>query len=180
MLHLEHQQRILVTGQLLDLSSPDIIARELVTSFQYARASGSYSCQQFGEFSGEIDNSGDLQLTFASPGARRLCFAPGKRLVICRGNCMKSQSFMQLPRTAACTEYQSPLGILFRLEEHSYYWLEKTARETKRRFNRANRLRNSSVGEPLKGQNYETHHPNCRDARSHARAQSRRRAKAAI
>jgi hypothetical protein len=23
---------------------------------------------QFGEFSGEIDNSGDLQMTFASPG----------------------------------------------------------------------------------------------------------------
>jgi len=38
------------------------------TSFQYARPSVHTLANQFGEFSGEIDNSGDLQMTFASPG----------------------------------------------------------------------------------------------------------------
>jgi hypothetical protein len=60
--------RIVVTGQLLNLSDPKIIAagtRILVSNMHgdvvHAVAN------QFGEFSGEIKNSGDLQITFATP-----------------------------------------------------------------------------------------------------------------
>jgi hypothetical protein len=60
--------RVVVTGQLLNLSNPKVIAagtRILVSNMQgdvvHAVAN------QFGEFSGEVKNSGDLQLTFATP-----------------------------------------------------------------------------------------------------------------
>jgi hypothetical protein len=60
--------RIVVTGQLLNLSSPKIIAtgtRILISNMQgdvmHAVAN------EFGEFGGEVKNSGDLQLTFATP-----------------------------------------------------------------------------------------------------------------
>jgi hypothetical protein len=60
--------RVVVTGQLLNLSSPKIIAtgtRILISNMQgdvmHAVAN------EFGEFSGEVKNSGDLQLTFATP-----------------------------------------------------------------------------------------------------------------
>jgi hypothetical protein len=60
--------RVVVTGQLLNLSTPKIIAtgtRILMSNMQgdvmHAVAN------EFGEFSGEVKNSGDLQLTFATP-----------------------------------------------------------------------------------------------------------------
>ena len=60
--------RVVVTGQLLNLSNPKIIAtgtRILMSNMQgdvmHAAAN------EFGEFSGEVKNSGDLQLTFATP-----------------------------------------------------------------------------------------------------------------
>jgi hypothetical protein len=60
--------RIVVTGQLLNLNNPKIVAagtRILVSNMHgdvvHAVAN------QFGEFSGEVKNSGDLQLTFATP-----------------------------------------------------------------------------------------------------------------
>jgi hypothetical protein len=60
--------RVVVTGQLLNLSNPKLIAsgtRILVSNMHgdvmHAAAN------EFGEFSGEVKNSGDLQLTFATP-----------------------------------------------------------------------------------------------------------------
>ena len=71
--HLEAKpgsNRIMVTGQLLDLSNPEIVARDTRIFLSNMRGQVVHAvANQFGEFSGEIDNSGDLQLTFASPGA---------------------------------------------------------------------------------------------------------------
>jgi hypothetical protein len=63
--------RIVVTGQLLDLSNPEIIARDTRILLSNMRGQVVHTvANQFGEFSGEIDNSGDLQMTFASPGGQ--------------------------------------------------------------------------------------------------------------
>jgi len=61
--------RIVVTGQLLDLSNPGITGPEarIVLSNMQGHVVNAVT-NQFGEFSGEIENSGDLQMTFASPG----------------------------------------------------------------------------------------------------------------
>ncbi len=61
--------RIVVTGQLLNLSSPGIIGQDARIALSNMRGQVVNAVtNQFGEFSGEIENSGDLQMTFASPG----------------------------------------------------------------------------------------------------------------
>jgi hypothetical protein len=63
--------RLVVTGQLLDLSNPEIMARDTRILLSNMRGQVVHTvANQFGEFSGEIDNSGDLQMTFASPGGK--------------------------------------------------------------------------------------------------------------
>jgi len=64
------RNRIMVTGQLLNLSSPGIIGHDtrIVLSNMRGQVVNAI-INQFGEFSGEIESSGDLQLTFASPGS---------------------------------------------------------------------------------------------------------------
>jgi hypothetical protein len=61
--------RIVITGQLLDLSNPTVIGRDarIVLSNMKGHVVNAIT-NQFGEFSGEIENSGDLQMTFAAPG----------------------------------------------------------------------------------------------------------------
>jgi hypothetical protein len=60
--------RVVVTGQLLDLSNPGIIARDTRIVLSNLRGHAVHTvANQFGEFSGEIDNSGDLQMTFECP-----------------------------------------------------------------------------------------------------------------
>jgi hypothetical protein len=60
--------RIVVTGQLLNLSNPRIIASgaRVLVSNMHGDVVHTVA-NQFGEFSGEVKNSGDLQLTFATP-----------------------------------------------------------------------------------------------------------------
>ena len=63
--------RIVVTGQLLDLSNPGIIGRDARIILSNMRGQVVHAVtNQFGEFSGEIENSGDLQMTFAAPGSQ--------------------------------------------------------------------------------------------------------------
>lgn len=63
--------RIVVTGQLLNLSSPTIIGEGARIVLSNMRGHVVHAItNQFGEFSGEIENSGDLQMTFASPGTQ--------------------------------------------------------------------------------------------------------------
>ena len=63
--------RIVVTGQLLDLSDPGVTGRDTRITLSNMRGQVVHAvANQFGEFSGEIENSGDLQMTFATPGGQ--------------------------------------------------------------------------------------------------------------
>jgi hypothetical protein len=64
------RNRIVVTGQLLNLSNPGILDQgtKIALSNMRGRVVSAIT-NQFGEFSGEIENSGDLQMTFASPSS---------------------------------------------------------------------------------------------------------------
>jgi hypothetical protein len=56
--------RLVITGQLLDLSHPGIIGREIRITLSNRRGNSVVApTNQFGEFSGEIENSGDLELS---------------------------------------------------------------------------------------------------------------------
>jgi hypothetical protein len=60
---------IVITGQLLDVSNPGIVARDTPVVISNMRGQAVHtSVNEFGEFSGELHNSGDLQMTFAKPG----------------------------------------------------------------------------------------------------------------
>jgi len=62
------RNRIVVTGQLLNLSNPGILDQGTRIALSNMRGKVvNAMTNQFGEFSGEIENSGDLQMTFASP-----------------------------------------------------------------------------------------------------------------
>jgi hypothetical protein len=65
--------RVVVTGQLLNLSNPQIIAtgtRILMSNMQGDVVHT--VANEFGEFSGEVKNSGDLQLTFPTPSGESI------------------------------------------------------------------------------------------------------------
>jgi hypothetical protein len=56
--------RLLITGQLLDLSNPGVIGRDIkVTLSNHSGNTVVASTNQFGEFSGELENTGDIELT---------------------------------------------------------------------------------------------------------------------
>jgi hypothetical protein len=56
--------RLVITGQLLDLSHPGVIGRNIQVTLSNRRGNTVMAAtNQFGEFSGEIENSGDLELT---------------------------------------------------------------------------------------------------------------------
>jgi hypothetical protein len=60
--------RMVITGQLLDISRPDIVGPEIQVSFSNKRGSVVHAVtNKFGEFRGEIENSGDLELSFPRP-----------------------------------------------------------------------------------------------------------------
>jgi hypothetical protein len=60
--------RMVITGQLLDISRPDIVGREIEVSFSNKCGSVVHAVtNKFGEFRGEIENSGDLELSFPRP-----------------------------------------------------------------------------------------------------------------
>lgn len=63
--------RIVVTGQVLNLSNPEVIARDTRILLSNMRGQVVHAVtNQFGEFCGEIENSGDLEMSFASPGGK--------------------------------------------------------------------------------------------------------------
>jgi hypothetical protein len=73
-LQIELQQErnsLVVTGQLLDVSHPDVIGRDVQLTLSNCGASiVNTLTNQFGEFSGEIENSGDLELSFIGRGGK--------------------------------------------------------------------------------------------------------------
>jgi hypothetical protein len=61
--------RLVITGQLLDLSNPGVIGRDIrVTLSNHRGHSIVAATNQFGEFTGEIENSGDLELSVPGTG----------------------------------------------------------------------------------------------------------------
>jgi hypothetical protein len=56
--------RLVITGQLLDLSHPGVIGRDIQVTLSNRRGNTVLvAANQFGEFSGELENSGDLELS---------------------------------------------------------------------------------------------------------------------
>jgi hypothetical protein len=61
--------RLVITGQLLDLSHPGVIGRDIQLTLSNHRGHSVVAAtNQFGEFSGEIENSGDLELSIPGNG----------------------------------------------------------------------------------------------------------------
>jgi hypothetical protein len=57
--------RLMVTGQLLDVSSPGVVGRDVKITLSNHRGNVIHAItNQFGEFRGEIENTGDLELSF--------------------------------------------------------------------------------------------------------------------
>jgi len=57
---------LVVTGQLLDVSSPVVVGRDVEISLSNRRGNTIHTVtNQFGEFRGEIENTGDLELSFS-------------------------------------------------------------------------------------------------------------------
>jgi len=63
--------RLVITGQLLDLSHPGVIGRDIQVTLSNRRGNTVLApTNQFGEFSGEIENSGDLELSIPGDGGQ--------------------------------------------------------------------------------------------------------------
>ena len=63
--------RLVITGQLLNVSGSDIAASEVQVTLSNRRGSLVHTVtNQFGEFGGEIENSGDLDISFPRPGEK--------------------------------------------------------------------------------------------------------------
>lgn len=65
--------RIVVTGQLLDMTQPTIAGRDIQVTLSNRRGNSILAAtNEFGEFSGEIENSGDLELTIPGEAGRAI------------------------------------------------------------------------------------------------------------
>lgn len=59
--------RLVVTGQLMDASHPEIVGRDVLVTLSNRHGHlVKTKTNQFGEFHGEINNSGDIKLSFSS------------------------------------------------------------------------------------------------------------------
>jgi hypothetical protein len=63
--------RLMITGQLLDVSSPGVVGRDVKITLSNHRGNVIHTVtNQFGEFRGEIENTGDLELSFPGQGEK--------------------------------------------------------------------------------------------------------------
>jgi hypothetical protein len=63
--------RLMVTGQLLNVSSPGVVGRDVKITLSNHRGNIIHTVtNQFGEFRGEIENTGDLELSFPGQGEK--------------------------------------------------------------------------------------------------------------
>ena len=63
--------RIVVTGQLLDVSRPEMVGSDVQVMLSDGREyTVNTVTNQFGEFRAEVENSGDLELSLLSPGGK--------------------------------------------------------------------------------------------------------------
>ena len=67
----QERNSLIVTGQLLDVNRPEIFARDVQVTLSNCGASiATTVTNQFGEFHGEIENSGDLDISFPGRGGK--------------------------------------------------------------------------------------------------------------
>jgi hypothetical protein len=65
--------RLMVTGQLLDVTSPGTVGRDVKITLSNHRGNVNHTVtNQFGEFRGEVDNTGDLELSFPGEGDKSI------------------------------------------------------------------------------------------------------------
>jgi hypothetical protein len=65
----QEQNRFVVTGQLVDLSHPEMVGRDVQVMLSDGRKyMVNTVTNQFGEFRGEVENSGDLEISFLGRG----------------------------------------------------------------------------------------------------------------
>jgi hypothetical protein len=73
-IHIElepEQNRLLITGQLIDLSHPEMVGRDVQVMLSDGREYlVNTTTNQFGEFLGEVRNSGDLEISFLGRSAK--------------------------------------------------------------------------------------------------------------
>jgi hypothetical protein len=78
--------RLVITGQLLDLSHPGVTNGNIKVSLSNHRGNTVLATtNQFGEFSGEIENSGDLELSIPSEGDKPIVISLRNALGNLRG-----------------------------------------------------------------------------------------------
>src|SRR5438477_12943382 len=67
------QNRLAISGQLVDLSHPEMVGRDVEVTISDGRESVvNTMTNQFGEFRGEVDNSGNLEITLVRSEERRV------------------------------------------------------------------------------------------------------------
>jgi hypothetical protein len=77
----QETNRLVVTGQLLDVSHPEMIGRDVHVTLSNRRGSVVKTItNQYGEFRGEVENSGDLELSFAGSGGKPIVILLPKAL----------------------------------------------------------------------------------------------------
>jgi len=65
--------RLMITGQLLDVSSPGVVGRDVKITLSNHRGNVIQTVtNQFGEFRGEIENTSDLELSFLGQGEKSI------------------------------------------------------------------------------------------------------------
>jgi len=65
------ENRLVVTGQLLDVSRPEMVGQDVQVMLSDGLEHIVHTAtNQFGEFRAEVENSGDLELSFLSPGKK--------------------------------------------------------------------------------------------------------------
>ena len=68
--------RLMVTGQLLDVNNPGIVGRDVKITLSNHRGNVIHTItNQFGEFHGEIENTGDLELSFPGQGEKTIAIS---------------------------------------------------------------------------------------------------------
>jgi hypothetical protein len=77
----QETNHLIVTGQLLDISHPDMIGQDVQVTISNRRGSVvKTKTNQLGEFRGEVENSGDLEISFAGTGGKPIIILLPKAL----------------------------------------------------------------------------------------------------
>jgi hypothetical protein len=77
----QETNRLIVTGQLLDVSHPEMIGQDVQVTISNRRGGVvKTTTNQYGEFRGEVENSGDLEVSFAGAGGKPIVILLPKAL----------------------------------------------------------------------------------------------------